>query len=70
MYHSERWGPQIWTIAHLTPSGPYNVRMHFAESAWTAAGQREFSVLINSEQVLTNFDIFRTAGAQNTARAT
>jgi trimeric autotransporter adhesin len=66
VYHSERWGPQTWTIAHLTPGGSYNVRMHFAESAWTAAGQREFNVLINGEQVLTNFDIFAAAGAQNT----
>jgi hypothetical protein len=66
VYHSERWGPQTWTIAHLTPGGSYNVRMHFAESAWTGAGQREFNVLINGDQVLTNFDIFATAGAQNT----
>jgi len=66
IYHSERWGPQTWTIAHLTPGGSYNVRMHFAESAWTAAGQREFNVLIDGQQVLTNFDIFATAGAQNT----
>jgi trimeric autotransporter adhesin len=66
VYHSERWGPQTWTIAHLAPGGSYNVRMHFAESAWTATGQREFNVLINGEQVLTNFDIFATAGAQNT----
>lgn len=66
VYHSERWGPQTWTIAHLTPGGSYNVRMHFAESAWTGAGQREFNVLINGDQVLTNFDIFAVAGAQNT----
>ena len=67
VYHSERWGPQSWTIAHLTPGGSYNVRMHFAESAWTAAGKRQFNVLVNGEQVLTNFDIFATAGAQNKA---
>lgn len=66
VYHTERWGPQTWTIGHLTPGGSYNVRMHFAESAWTAAGQREFNVLIDGQQVLTNFDIFATAAAQNT----
>jgi beta-glucanase (GH16 family) len=65
VYHSERWGPQSWTIAHLTPGSSYNVRMHFAESAWTAAGQREFNVLINGDQVLTNYDIYAAAGAQN-----
>src|SRR5579872_7198368 len=47
VYHSERWGPQTWTISHLTPGGSYQLRMHFAESAWGAAGQRQFNVLIN-----------------------
>jgi beta-glucanase (GH16 family) len=65
VYHSERWGPQSWTIAHLSPGSSYDLRMHFAESAWTAAGQRQFNVLVNGQQVLTNFDIFATAGAQN-----
>jgi len=66
VYHSERWGPQSWTIAHLSPGGSYDLRMHFAESAWTAAGQRQFNVLVNGQQVLTNFDIFASADAQNT----
>ena len=65
VYHSERWGPQSWTIPHLTPGGSYDLRMHFAESAFTAAGQRQFDVLVNGQQVLTNFDIFATAAAQN-----
>jgi hypothetical protein len=33
----------------------------------TAAGQREFNVLINGTQVLTNFDVFATAGGQFSA---
>jgi beta-glucanase (GH16 family) len=66
VYHTERWGPQTWTIAHLTPRGSYNVRMHFAETAFGAAGQRQFNVLINGQQVLTNFDIFAATGAKNT----
>ena len=41
----------------------YTVRLHFAEIYWTAAGQRRFNVAINGTQVLTNFDIFATAGA-------
>jgi beta-glucanase (GH16 family) len=65
IYHSERWGPQTWVLAHLTPGGSYNLRMHFAESAFGAAGQRQFNVLVNGAQVLTNFDIFALAGAQN-----
>src|SRR6202035_669482 len=30
---------------------------------WTAAGKRVFNVSINSQQVLTNFDIFAAGGA-------
>lgn|GEM_PF-3051184 len=66
VYHSERWGPQTWTIAHLTPGGSYDLRMHFAESAFAGVGQRQFNVLVNGTQVLTNFDILAAAGAQNT----
>lgn len=65
VYHTERWGAQTWTIAHLTPGGSYNLRMHFAESTWTATGQRQFNVLVNGAQALSNFDIYATAGAQN-----
>jgi beta-glucanase (GH16 family) len=67
VYHSERWGPQSYTIGHLTPGGSYNLRMHFAESAFAAVGARQFNVLVNGQQVLTNFDIFAIAGAQNKA---
>lgn len=67
VYHSERWGPQSWVIGHLTPGGSYNLLMHFAETAFAAAGQRQFNVLVNGQQVLTNFDIFAAAGQQNKA---
>jgi beta-glucanase (GH16 family) len=66
VYHTERWGAQTWTIAHLTPGGSYNLRMHFAESTWTAPGERQFDVLVNGILALSNFDIYATAGAQNT----
>jgi len=67
VYNTERWGAAAWTITGLTPLAGYNVRLHFVEFAHTAAGQRNFNVSINSEQVLTNFDIFATAGAADTA---
>jgi hypothetical protein len=67
VYDTERWGPAAWTITGLTPGAGYNVRLHFVEATHTAAGQRAFNVSINSENVLTNFDIFATAGAMNTA---
>jgi fibronectin type 3 domain-containing protein len=69
VYNVERWGPAEWTITGLNPLAGYNVRLHFVEWAHTAAGQRNFSVSINSDQVLTNFDIFADAGAAATAIA-
>jgi hypothetical protein len=67
VYNTERWGAAAWTITGLNPLAGYNVRLHFVEFAHTAAGQRNFNVSINSDQVLTNFDIFATAGAADTA---
>ncbi len=67
VYTTERWGPASWSIPNLTPGGSYNVRLHFVEAAHTAAGQRAFNVAINGATVLTNFDIYATAGGKNKA---
>ena len=56
-------------MPNLTPAGSYTVRLDFAEIYWTAAGQRLFNVSINGQQVLTNFDIFATAGGKDIAIA-
>ena len=69
IYNVERWGAAAWTIPGLNPLGGYNVRLHFVDFSSTAAGKRQFNVLINGEQVLTNFDIFAETGAINTAIA-
>ena len=69
IYNVERWGAAAWTIPGLNPLGGYSVRLHFVDFGSTAVGQRQFNVLINGEQVLTNFDIFAQAGAINTAVA-
>ena len=39
------------------------MRLHFCESAWNGPGQRLFDISINGVTVLSNFDIFQTAGA-------
>src|SRR6202020_2842377 len=48
----------------LTAGANYTARLDFAEAYWTAAGSRTFNVLINGTQVLTNVDIFATAGGE------
>ncbi len=67
VYQTARIGNFTYTIGGLTAGTNYLVRLHFAETFWTAVGQRVFNVSINGTQVLTNFDIFKTAGGQNIA---
>ncbi len=56
-----------YTLPGFTPSTVYVVRLHFAEIVLNASGQRKMNVSINGATVLTNFDIFATAGAKNRA---
>jgi hypothetical protein len=64
VYRTERWAPMTYTIPNLTPGASVTVRLHFAETAFSGAGQRAFNVAINGTQVLSNYDIFADAGAE------
>ncbi len=67
VYQTARVGNFTYTIPGVTAGSSHTVRLHFAETYWTAAGKRRFNVSINGTQVLTNFDIFAAAGAMNKA---
>ena len=67
VYQHQRFGNFTYTLPGLTVGATYTVRLHFDEYYWTAAGKRVFNVSINGTQVLTNFDIFATAGGQDIA---
>ncbi len=68
VYQTARIGSFTYTITGGFAAGSsHTVRLHFAETYWTAAGLRIFNVTINGTAVLTNFDIFATAGAKNKA---
>ncbi len=70
VYQTERHGNFSYTVPGLAPGGAYRVRLHFAEqnpSFPTGPGQRVFNVAINGAQVLTNFDIYATAGGPDRA---
>jgi fibronectin type 3 domain-containing protein len=70
VYDSERWGDGFtYTVPNLTAAATYTVRLGFAEIWYSAAGQRQFNVSINGTQVLSNFDIFATAGGKDIAVA-
>ena len=67
VYQSERWGNSTYTIPGLTAGTSYTVRLHFAETYWTATGKRKFNVALNGASVLSDFDVFAAAGAANKA---
>jgi hypothetical protein len=47
VYQSNRSGNFTYALPGLTANGSYTVRLHFAETYWTAAGQRIFNVSLN-----------------------
>lgn len=67
VYQTARAGNFTYAFTNLPTGFAYQVRLHFAELDWSAAGQRAFNVFLNGAQVLTNFDVFAAAGAQNKA---
>lgn len=63
VYQTCRWNSAFtYTIPDLTAGTTYTVRLHWAELAWKAKGQRLFNVAINGVEVLSSFDVFATAG--------
>jgi hypothetical protein len=67
VYQTARIGNFTYTLPGFAAGSSHTIRLHFAETFWTAAGKRVFNVSINGTQVLTKFDIFAAAGAQNKA---
>lgn len=67
VYRSARVGDFTYTLTGLTPAKSFTVRLDFAETTFTASGQRLFDVTINGNSVLSDFDIFAAAGGKNRA---
>ncbi len=65
VYHTARSGSSTYTLPGFAPGSRNVIRLHFIEEQKTAKGQRLFNVVINGLQVLTNFDIFVSAGGVN-----
>jgi hypothetical protein len=62
IYETERYSMEGYKFT--VPNGKYTVRLHFAETydGITAEGERVFSVSINGQTVLNDFDPFKEAG--------
>jgi poly(3-hydroxybutyrate) depolymerase len=69
VFQTERYGEFTYTFGSRTPGSAQSVTLYFAESYWTAAGQRTFNVAINGATVLAAFDIFAAAGGAHRAVA-
>jgi hypothetical protein len=67
VYQTARTGNFSYTFSGFTAGSSHTVRLHFAETYFSASGSRTFNASINGTQVLTNFDVFAAAGAKNKA---
>ena len=62
VYQHARAGTFTYTIPGLTAGSSHTVLLHFAETYFTASGERVFNVAINGTSVLANFDIYANVG--------
>ena len=67
LYQTERWASGGFQYRFGVPNGTYSVTLKFAEIYFSQAGQRVFSVAINGQTVLSNFDIVAQARGANIA---
>jgi hypothetical protein len=61
---SQRYGSFTYTIPGFASNSSHTVTLYFVENYVTGSGQREFNVLINGTQELTNYDVYAAAGGQ------
>ncbi len=63
VWQSCRWNSSFtYTITGLIAGANYTVKLDWAELTFQAAGKRQFNVAINGTSVLSNFDVYATAG--------
>jgi hypothetical protein len=62
VYQHGRNGTFTYTIPGMVANSQHTVLLHFAETYFSAAGNRVFDVAINSTAVLTNLDVYATVG--------
>jgi hypothetical protein len=67
VYQYGRAGKTTYTIPGLVAGSTHSVLLHFSENYYSAKGKRVFNVAINNTTVLSDFDIYATAGAEFTA---
>jgi hypothetical protein len=66
LYYSRHSG-RNFTYSHAVANGTYTLSLYFAESTYTAVGQRKFDVFAEGVQILNDFDIVQAAGGAKKA---
>ncbi|MFT3713663.1 MAG: malectin domain-containing carbohydrate-binding protein [Archangium sp.] len=71
VYQSHRYewlgGDFAYVLRGLPPNVGRTLRLHFAETFWTAGGSREFNVEVQGARVETDLDVFALTGGKNRA---
>jgi beta-glucanase (GH16 family) len=67
VYQSARIDNFTYTVPGFAAGSAHTVRLHFAETYFSTSGSRTLNVAINGTQVLSKFDVYKTAGAKNKA---
>jgi len=67
VYQSQRFGAMSYAFPGFSAGALNNVRLHFADTKYTATNSRLFNVAINGTPVLTSFDVVAAAGGGNKA---
>ena len=60
LYQSERFGDFTYDVS--VADGTYDVVLHFAETYWTADGDRVFDVLAEGNEVISDLDVHAQVG--------
>lgn len=63
LYGSRRFGTNF-SFTKAVANGSYKLRLHFAETYWTQAGQRKFNVTAEGKALLNNFDLVALVGSK------
>ena len=71
LYQTTRFGTgslgNLFTYTFNLYNDDYQVTLKFVEPTYTSNGQRKFNVALNGTTILSNFDIFNSAGGKNKA---
>jgi hypothetical protein len=66
VYQTARGGTFTYDLDGFRPGSTHLIRLHFAETYFSAAGRRVCNITANGAAFLTNYDIFAAAGAMST----